>query len=143
MPLKASTLLLWGAIGLAAYYLYQQGAALANLNFLPNGIGFNGSGFQASLLVQNTSSSSVQLNSFSGYLVVNGYNVGNISDFTAATILPNAQTQLQFNMVPNLVGAAGALISQMSSSEFAINSASIQGTANVGGQQVPVTVTLQ
>ena len=142
MAIKSSDLLLYGAIGLALYFLFEKGAALANLTFLPNGISFNGSAFQVSVLVQNTSSSSIQYNSFAGSLLVNGSPVGNVSDFTAGVILPNQQTQLTFNVVPNLAGAAGQLISQMSSGGFTINSASLQGTANVSGQQVPITVTL-
>jgi hypothetical protein len=65
-----------------------------------------------------------------------------VSDFTARTILPNSETDLTFNIVPNVLGIATDLINQINNGASGITSATLNGVANLGGQQYQVNVVL-
>ena len=140
--MKSNQLLILVAAAVAGYYLYTRYGAVTNLQFLPRGISANGAGFEVVLGVQNTSNVQLQYNSFAGSLIVNGSNVANVSDFSAQPIAANAETDLQINVAPNIIGIASQVLSQVSSGEVGIQSATLQGTANIGGQQYPVNVQL-
>jgi hypothetical protein len=137
------TILLLVAAAVVGYWAYTKYGAVVNLQFLPRGITVNNQGFEVVLGVQNTSNTSLQYNSFAGSLIVNGSNVANVSDFTAQPILANAETALRFNVTANLLGLASQILSQINSGVVGVQSAILQGTANIGGSQYPVNVQLQ
>ncbi len=103
---------------------------------------FGVNGFQVVLGVQNTSNTTLQYNSFAGSLIVNGSAVGNVSDFTAQPIAANAETDLTINISANVLGIASQIMQQLQSGGTGIQSASLNGTANISGVQYPVNVQL-
>ena len=140
--MKSNTIIVLALVAVFGYWAYTRYGAVSNLQFVPQGIQVAGGGFEVTLGVENTSNVSLQYNSFAGSLIVNGTTVGNISDFTPRAIAGNAVTPLTFNVNANLLGLATSILSDINSGSTEINSASIQGTANIGGTQYPVNVVL-
>jgi hypothetical protein len=139
---KPNTILLLVVAAVVGYWAYTRYGTVTNLQFVPRGIGLGGAGFDVTLGVQNTSSYPLQYNSFAGTLSINGSVVANVQDFTAAQIAPNAETPLRINVSPNLVGLASQVLSQVQNGYQGIQSAVLNGVANIGGQQYPVNVVL-
>lgn len=140
--MKSNTIIVLVLAVVVGYWAYTRYGTVSNLQFLPRGISLSGGSFQVVLGVQNTSSVPLQYNSFAGSLIVNGSNVANVSDFTAQPIAANAESDLTFNITANILGLASQLLSQINSGATGIQSATLQGTANIGGQQYPINVTL-
>jgi hypothetical protein len=140
---KPNTLIALVAVAVVGWWAYTRYGTVTNLQFVPRGIGFAGSGFNVTLGVQNTSNYPLQYNSFAGVLSVNGSPVANVQDFNARSIAANAETPLNINVTPNLLGLASQLIDQLRSGfTNGIQSAVLTGSANIGGTQYPVNVTL-
>jgi hypothetical protein len=139
---ESKNLLLLAGAGLFAYWAYTKYRSVINLQFIPRGIQAGGTGFQVQLGVQNTSNQTIQYNSFAGTLSVNGQNVANVSDFNARPIQANAETDLAFDVSPNLIGLASQVFQQVQSGYTGIQSAVLTGTANVNGVQYPVNAQL-
>lgn len=140
--MRQNTVILLVLAAAVGYWAYTKYGAVTNLQFVPRGITASGTGFQVALGVQNTSNVGVQYNSFAGSLIVNGSNVANVTDFQPVAIAPNAETDLQINITANLLGLASQALSQIQNGFTGIQSAVLQGTANVGGSQYPVNVAL-
>ena len=140
--MKRTTIALLVAAGLLGFWAYKKFATLINLQFVPRGIDTTGTGFMVILGVQNTASDTLQYNSFSGTLYINGSAVGNVSDFNSKLIAANAETQLPFTISVNLLGLGSQLINQITQGPTGIQSASIKGVANISGGQYPVNVSL-
>lgn len=140
--MKSNSVLLLLGIGVVAFFLWKKYATFANLQFIPRGISLHGGGFQVVMGVQNTSSMPVQYNSFAGSLNVNGSNVGFVSDFQPGIIQPNAETDITLTITPNVLGIASQVMTQLQGGDVGITSATLTGSANVGGTQYPVNMTL-
>jgi hypothetical protein len=140
--LKQNTVIALVILAIVGYWAYTRYGTVTNLQFVPRGINLNGGGFNVTLGVQNTSSYPLQYNSFAGTLSVNGSVVANVQDFNAQQIAANAETPLQFNVTPSLVGLASQILSQSQNGFTGIQSAVLNGVANIGGNQMPVNITL-
>jgi hypothetical protein len=140
--MKSNTIVILALVAVFGYWAYTRYGTISNLQFLPRGITVSGGSFQVVLGVQNTSNTALQYNSFAGSLSVNGATVANVSDFTAQPIAANAETDLTFNIAANILGLASTLLSQINSGVQGIQSAVLTGTANIGGTQYPINVTL-
>lgn len=140
MEKNNNTLLLVGG-GVAAWYLLSRYSTIKNLLFVPRGIAVVGGAISVILGVQNPTSNSLAFQALSGSLVVNGNNVGNVASFQPLIILPNAETQIQLLITPNLLGIGSGILNLIEgnpgSSSF---SASLQATANINNTAVPVNV---
>jgi Late embryogenesis abundant protein len=140
--MKSNTILILVLVAVVGYWAYTKYGAVSNLLFVPRGINASGGGFQVTLGIQNTSNTSLQYNSFAGSLIVNGSNIGNVTDFTQQTIIANGETDLVINVTANLLGLASQILQQVNSGNVGIQSAVLTGNANIGGTQYPVNVTL-
>jgi LEA14-like dessication related protein len=140
--MRQNTVILLVLAAAVGYWAYTRYGAVTNLQFVPRGISLSGSGFQITLGVQNTSNVGLQYNSFAGSLQVNGANVASVQDFQPVAIAPNAESDLQINVTPNLLGLASQALSQIQNGVTGIQSAVLTGTANIGGAQYPVNVQL-
>jgi Late embryogenesis abundant protein len=140
--MKNNTILILVLVAVVGYWAYTKYGAVSNLLFVPRGINASGGGFQVTLGIQNTSNTSLQYNSFAGSLIVNGSNIGNVTDFTQQTIIANGETDLVINVTANLLGLASQILQQVNSGNVGIQSAVLTGNANIGGTQYPVNVTL-
>jgi Late embryogenesis abundant protein len=140
--LKPNTVVLLVAAVIAGWWAYTRYGTVTNLQFVPRGIAVSGVGFNVTLGVQNTSNYPLQYNSFAGTLSVNGQQVANVQDFNAVQIAANAETPLILNVSANIFGIASQLFSQVTGGMTGIQSAVLNGVANIGGTQYPVNVTL-
>jgi hypothetical protein len=129
----------WLALGGVAYWLYTKYAFVNGLTFVPRGISTGSGGVDVSIGVQNATSTVQTITSFSGTLYINGSPAGNLSMFQPVTILPNAETPLSFLFTPSIVGIANDLISSIENGVDGL-SAVLKGTANFGGNAVPLNV---
>lgn len=125
-------------LGLGAYLLYSKANTASSLQFLPLGANWNGGTLQIQVGVQNPTNGTLTLSSLAATAYVNGTPTGNVSDFTPAIIAPNAQTPIQLNFNPNVIGIAQDLLSELNT-QSAMN-ISLKGTANVNGVSLPVNI---
>lgn len=137
--MRTNDLLLVLGLGGLAYYAYTRYAMAGGLQFVPLGVSTGGNGLIATIGVQNPSGTSAVLSSFAGSLKLNGSTVAAVSNFQGITIQPNAQTQLQFNVTPNLIGL-GANLLDIAQNGLDDYSVSLSGTANVNNTPVPVNI---
>lgn len=126
--------------GVAAYYLYRVFSTVSNLNFVPRGISVGNGGLSLQLGVQNITNTSLQFNGFSGSVLINGNNVGNVADFQPQILAANGESQVLFFFTPNLLGLAQQLVNLFQGGSLTGMKVQLQGTANVEGQAVPVDV---
>lgn len=136
--IKTRDLLLYGAIGFAAWYLFRKSHAVSTLVYIPRGIGFGNGGMQITIGVQNPTSTALTLRSIAGTVFLNGDSVGNISDFNAQVIAPNQETPVTLVLSPNVFGiaqlATEAIKNGLDSASF-----SVSGFANVDDNTFPVS----
>ena|SRR5277367_5641866 len=137
---KTNNLLIFGAIGVAAWYFLTRLSTIGSLNFIPRGLGLVGNAVSVLIGVQNPTSEGLNLGSISGNLVVNGNSVGNVADFTPVVIAPNAETQIQLLITPNIFGIAANVIYQLQQNLTGGINATLQGTANINNNAVPLNV---
>lgn len=129
-----------GVVGLAGWYVYKTYMLGSGLNFLPLGVTEGGNGLLVTIGAQNPTNSTATLTSFSGNLYANGSAIANVSNFTPVTIMPNAQTSLNFNVAPNWIGISSQLISQAENGIDTDIAFKLMGTANVNGTPIPVSI---
>ena len=138
---SSTNLLLIGAAAVAAWYFWTRTAALNSLVFEPVGLGVQGGGISLAVNVQNPTNTALSLSSIVGSLNINGSPVGNVTDFAPMTIAPNAQTQINLLILPNVFGIAAGVINQVDGNEgTGAIQASLTGTANVNGVPVPINL---
>jgi hypothetical protein len=137
---KSNNLLFFGALGVAAWYLLTRYNTISSLNFIPRGLGLVGNAVSVIIGVQNPTSQGIQLQSISGNLILNGSSVGNVADFTPVLIAPNAETQINLLITPNIFGIAANAIYQLQNGLTGGINATLQGTANVNNNPIPLNV---
>jgi LEA14-like dessication related protein len=143
--LKTGTALLIG--GLAFLFLFVAPTAIAagTLVFYPGAVSaFNFvSGvpiIQFTLQVQNTSSTPLVINSFAGNISCNNQLIGNVYNFTPVTI--PAMGTVSVPVTAQL--AATSVVNDIIAAFQAANTTQVltlAGTANVGGLNIPVSLT--
>lgn len=132
--------------GLLLFGFYSKARALGNLIFSPGqviGMGFQDSNplLQFSVRVQNTSSSSLTINSFAGTLYSNGTLIGNIYNFVPVSIMGNSQTQFIAQVQLQAIGLINDILNAFTTHN-ATQNIRVEGSANVMGVQLPVAFNL-
>lgn len=134
--------LLGGGLVLGAIVLYRKYKALGNLLFTPGqilevGTVGNLPALSFSVLVQNTSSESVVINSFAGSVALDGTLIGNVFNFQPLYVPPNSQVPITVNvqLLPNAV--VSSLFDAIMNKTFN-RQLQIDGFANVLGFQLPI-----
>lgn len=132
-------LLIGGAVGL---YFYTKGRAAGRLTFYPGnvtGMAFDGPNPIATveLVVQNTSNTSLHINSLAGNVFSNNYLVGNISNFQGVVIPGNSQRSIPVNIRFMLLGIVNDIIEAFQTGNFR-HDLVIEGTVNAEGLAVPL-----
>ena len=130
-------------LGAGALWLSAKARTGKKLQFLPTGVDISGGGLAVAVGVQNPTNTSLTLNSFAGQVYINGVASGNVSDFTARIIQPNAQTEVVLNLVPSLFGGIQDILNLVTGSGPDGLALALKGTANVNGIPVPVNLTFQ
>lgn len=141
MRISTGGVLLAGAGGFLAYQLLRA-RSTANLVFFPGNIqSFNFVGatpvLSLDVLIQNSSSLDVTVQSLAGNVFSNGSLVGNVSN-TLPIVVPangSARPVLQIAFMP--LGVVNTIIDAWQSGHFSVP-LSFQGFANVGYIQVPL-----
>ena len=130
--------------GVAALYFYNKARAAGRLLFYPGdvvGMYFDGPVpvAELELVVQNTSNSSLQLNSLAGNVFANGTMVGNISSFNPVNIPGNSQGSITLTIRFMLLGIVNDIIRAFQTGNFA-QDILIQGNVNAEGIPVPLAL---
>lgn len=134
--MKAGTLLLIGAAGFAAYYYMNLGVAGATIQFVVQGIHFDGiSTITINMYAQNVSNADLVVSSMSGNVTVNNIQMGNISDFTSRSIPANSQVIIPIVMRVS-ISSLPAVITAVLNSDAPVD-VNISGNANVNGLVIP------
>jgi LEA14-like dessication related protein len=116
--------------------------AAGNLVFIPGTISDIGVGdadpyMTISVIAQNTSNTSLLLNSFAGNVYANGTLIGNVSNFSGVVVPANTQASIPMQVLLLPLGIVSDLIQAFKNKSTA-QSISIQAKANVNGFQVDV-----
>lgn len=146
--MKTGEVIALGAVGFLLLTFLAKAKALGNLNFLSTSVrSFFFQGVTPSLdmvtTVQNTSSTDVTINSFTGNVYLNGSSgqtyVGNVSSFQPITIQANRQQDIPFTVSLSAISAVNSIIQAIESKNFTQH-LTFDGSANVGGTQVRFTL---
>jgi len=116
-------------------------SAASRLNYVFDGVSWKFKDaltiqFDIDLGVQNPTSNSFVIKSFSGNLNLNGYYIGNVSNFTATEITANAQTEYRVSLQLSTLSLPTAILNLLQT--FTHLSGQLQGTVNVDNLAVPV-----
>jgi LEA14-like dessication related protein len=146
--LKSETkIALIAAAGAVAWWLYSKTRALGDLIFSAgsvSGVQFSGSTpiVSANILIQNTSGTDLQINSFAGTVSSNGTVIGNVSNFSPVVIPGNSQVSMPITITLQLLGVASDIVNSIQTGSLK-QSLALSGQANVNNFQLPVNVTYQ
>lgn len=123
-------------------WLLTKAQSIGSLNFVPRGLSTSSGAVLVQLGIQNPTSNQITLRSLVGSLIVNGSNVGDVSNFTTTTIQPNSETGIIVRVTPNYLGLASGLLNSIEDFGATQLTASLQGSANVEGQTLPLQIRL-
>jgi hypothetical protein len=138
------------AAGAAALYFLPKISLGRKAIFLFRGIKLSGKKLQLKIGVQNPTSNSAILQSFSGEIYADKKFIANISNFTPNTILPNSETELNFDvnlsaagLFSTLVNKAKQIFQKTADKKIKVTKPKstkieLKGSANVDGINVPV-----
>lgn len=136
--------------GLVVYNLLTKSLALGSIRFLSVrivGIDFDGATPILKMVVpaQNTSNQKFNVKSVSGdlYVIKDNKNifVGNVSNFSQQSVLPNAQSDVAFDVRLSLIGVVSDLIKSLQWGNFE-STIKLDALVNVDNYQVPVVTTM-
>lgn len=135
---------LWLAGAGIAWLLFGKARAAGTLIFLPGrvlSVGYdNGAAtVKIELIVQNTSSGGITLESIAGNLYSGDTYIGNASSFVPQQILQNSQSSLVINIRLGLLGLVQDIFTAFNSGAF-VRIIRFSGFANAGFVRVPVNV---
>jgi len=141
--MKIPSWLLIGGAAIAAWYYagLVKAANLAQIVF--SGVTINGLlDYTASFTVQNTTNSTIVLNSLAGSLLANGTEIANINLFPPQPILipGNSQQIVNVDVKPNLINIPSAVLQALQAGSTPI-SFEAQGSANINNITVPFDIT--
>lgn len=146
--LKKNTLLFLAVAGAAAILILPKLQLGKKAKFYFKGIALKGSKVLAKIAVQNPTNASAKLISLAGELFANGKLISNISSFETKIIAPNAETVLEFEFSPSVLGLVDFVKSTITNifkskeqrKKIGLN-LKFDGTANVDGFTLPVNIT--
>lgn len=129
--------------GILLFNRLGTASAASRLNYVFDGISWE---FKTALTVQinidlgvqNPTSNSFVIKSFSGNLYLNDYYIGNVSNFTATTIAANAQTEYRVAVQLSTLSLPSAIVDLFKN--FTHLNGKLQGTVNVDNLSVPVNL---
>jgi Late embryogenesis abundant protein len=125
----------------AAWFFWTRANALKSLIFVPRGLGVQGGGVSLLIGVQNPTSAALMLNGLAGSLVIQGQNIGSVTDFQPMLIAPGGETPINLLITPNYFGIAAGVINAIDGNEGDGSiRASLSGTANINGFPLPVNL---
>jgi hypothetical protein len=141
-PLNTTTRVVLGAAAVYALYHVYKLNATGKLNFYPGtvqSIEFVGSSpyLSFTLLVQNTSSVEVTINSLAGNIYSGNTLLGNIFQSSPIVVPANSQASPVITAQLSLVSIVNDLIRAFDFKDFQ-EKISFEGNANVGGVQIPL-----
>jgi LEA14-like dessication related protein len=135
--MKLGTVALIATIGAGAIYLSNLGIAANTTTIIFSGVQIKSiTDFMLSFMIQNVSNATIQFNSMTGMVSVNGSQLGNISTFQAVTIPGNSQQQVNIEFQPSLLSIPGTVMSFIQSPGSTLDF-NIQGNANVNSLVLP------
>jgi LEA14-like dessication related protein len=133
--------------GLIIAFIFFGGAQTVNsLKFVATGVGFDVSNLlspiiNVTVIVQNPTSTALQLNSFAGTATVNGTASGNVSYFQPVLIAANSQTTITLQIRLSDAGIISDLMNFISAGTGQLLVA-VNGTANINGAGLPVSLSM-
>lgn len=92
----------------------------------------------ADIGIQNPTSTTFTIKSFSGNLLINNFYIGNVSNFTATQILGNTQTSYRVAIQISTLALPGSVLSILQN--YSGLTAKLDGTINVDDLAVPLTL---
>jgi LEA14-like dessication related protein len=141
--MKIIDLLLLGAAGFGAWYLFNHAQSAANLQIDLSDAGItNINDITIDLLMSNTGNAPVQINSLAADVTVNGDLIASVSDFTGLTIPANSQKTATVHAKPNILQLPTAIRDLVNSNtnNYVFN---LKGNVNLNGAQLPIDITKQ
>jgi LEA14-like dessication related protein len=138
--MKTSTLLLLAIGGYALYEFTQFGIAANTVNVVFQGLSFNSiDSVTVNLQVQNVSNASVNVNSMTGNLLMNGNQLASLSDFTQRTVPANGEVTVPITVSLSLLSLPGDIssITQLTGQTIDFK---VVGNVNVNGLVLPINL---
>jgi len=141
---KNEKILLYGGLAAFGILLFSKVRALGNLVINPGNVvsmGFANAVPVAefTIVVQNTSSASITINSFAGNVFSNQTLIGNVYNFQPVYIPGNSQTPISVYVEFKALGIVNDLIRSFQYNNFS-QQLQVSGFANVLGIQLPVNL---
>lgn len=142
MKLLPTVLLTAGGLFLLSKVSYFGAASRLSYSLASVNPVYNGAQpiLQLVISVKNPTNQQFTVQALTGDVVLNGTYVGSVSGFTQTVILPLAQSQLPVSVALSLTGLVSDIISLFTGSAGQPIVAQFQGTINVDGNVLPLTL---
>lgn len=142
-----NNLALYGGLAAVAYAIFTRVRAAGNLIFIPGQVlamGYQGGVtlLTFSVQVQNTSSTSLQINSFAGSVYSSGTLVGNVYNFLPIQIPGNSMVVMQVQVQLMALGLVDRIVQAFQTKNFS-QDITVDGYVNTLSFQVPVNFTMK
>ncbi len=135
--MKTGTVLLVGAGLYGVWYMSQLGLATGTVSIVLDGVEIKGiTNYVVNLKIQNVSNISVNVNSLTGDILLNGNELASISYFDKLTVPANGQINIPIKVSPSLLDLPSALRGLLQSGLINLNF-SIIGLVNANGLVLP------
>jgi LEA14-like dessication related protein len=133
----------WIAVALVAlgFWVLTKYRAGQSLTFRPRGVSFDGSNIILNLGITNNSSFPISFQSFSGTVSANGIPLGTVQDYIPASIAPNIETTLQFQVAPSLSNIVSLIKNVFSANQS--QDIALDGTVMAENVSFPVNTIFQ
>lgn len=150
MNVSAGKIVIGGLVLYGLYELYKL-RTIGNLVFYPTGLprnmAFNSEDgvtptMELQVLIQNTSSLPTTINSISGNLFANNTLVGNVAALAPVEVPAGGEVVTAVRVRFQILGLVNDIIRAFQSNSFG-QQVQFKGVANVGGLQVPLSLTYQ
>lgn len=138
--MKTGTILLLLGGGALVWYYSNLGIAANTVNIVLDSVQFSSiRNFNVILMVQNVSNATVQVNSMSGTIFLNGNTLANMSDFTPRTVNPNSQLPITINVKPDFLMLGSNIMNLINNPGQTIKF-TIEGNANINNLVLPFSL---
>lgn len=142
--MKTGNLLLIGVAVLGLLYVSNLNIAGNTLQYVIESFDFTSlTTWHITIMIQNVSNATINVNSMSGTISVGGTQVGNISEFNGTLVVPpNSQVPIKVTVNPSIIGLSAEIITAIQS-QNGQNTLPfvIAGNVNVDGIVVPFNIT--
>lgn len=140
--MKTGTVIAIGLGAAAVWYYSQLGVAAAVVQVVFSGVTIRSlTDYTLNFMIQNVSNATIELNSMTGVVSVNGNPLGNVSEFKLVQVPPNSQAPMNIDFEVSLLSLPGDI-------EDIVNNKSgnnnldfkVVGNMNVNNLVLPLTV---